>query len=303
MPDAGRKHPGQSAGRRTRNYLGHAASAAAIGLLMTSAIGAARAGDSALRSVDQAPAGTAEARMLSYEGATTIGTNIMPEASKLFRAQTGVGFSSIGGAGADAGFKAAAEGRATFGGVARELTAEEKTRVGGIEVIGYDVMGVFVHAGNPVTSLTRAQLREIFTGRATNWTQLGGPDRAITVYSEKLSGGRATVKAFRDMVLGGEQYGPLKELDDATDCVKDVAADPGGITASSMSFAIPGITAISVDGAPATRAAVQSGAYPLKRPLILVTRELPAGDAKAFLDFMLTPEAQAIVGRKFVPAR
>jgi phosphate transport system substrate-binding protein len=276
---------------------------AALGLLLSGpATGATTttAADSAVRTDDQS---SAEVRTLSYEGATTIGTNIMPEAARLFQAQTGVKFSSIGGAGADAGFKAAVEGRATFGGVARELTVDEKARVGGYEVIGFDVMGVFVNAGNPVKSLTRAQLKEIFTGRATNWDQFGGPTHAITVYSEKLSGGRATVKAFKDMVLGAEPYGPLKELEDATDCVKDVAADAGGITASSMSFAIAGVMALSIDGAAATRGAVQSGAYPLKRPLILVTRDVPAGDAKAFLEFMLSPEAQAIVGRKFVPVK
>ncbi|MGI9102967.1 MAG: substrate-binding domain-containing protein [Terriglobales bacterium] len=250
----------------------------------------------------QGPGAQGGARTLSYEGASTIGTNIMPDAAKLFAARTGVTFSSIGNAGADAGFKAAEERRATFGGVARELTPEEKSKVH-FEVIGYDVMGVFVNANNPVKALTRAQLREIFTGRATNWNLFGGSSRPVTIYSEKLAGGRATVKAFKDMVLGSEKYGPVKELEDATDCVKDVAADDGGIAASSMSFAIPGVTAIQVDGAPPTAAAVQSGSYPLKRPLLLVTKDEPAGDVKAFLDFMLTPEAQAIVARKFVAAK
>ena len=243
------------------------------------------------------------ARTLSYEGATTIGTNVMPEAAALFRARTGVTFSCIGGAGADAGFKAAVEGRATFGGVARELTDEEKARVGGYEVIGFDVMGVFVNVENAVEGLTRAELKEIFTGRATSWKEFKGPDRTITVYSERLSGGRATVKAFKDMVLGGEQYGPVKEREDATDCLRDVATDNGGITASSMSFAIPGIRALPVDGSAPTRGAVQRGAYPLKRPLILVTKDVPTGDTKAFFAFMLASEAQAIVARKFVPAK
>jgi len=246
---------------------------------------------------------TSDTRTLSYEGATTIGTNIMPRATALFTAATGVRFGDIGGAGADAGFKAAVEGRATFGGLARDLTAEEKARVGGYEVIGYDVMGVFVNAKNPVANLTRAELKEIFTGRETDWKQFGGPDLAITAYSEKLSGGRATVRAFKEMVLGADPYGPLKELEDATDCVREVASDAGGVTASSMSFAIPGVRALSVDGSAPVREAVQRGAYPLKRPLILVTKDVPTGDTKAFLDFMLTPEAQAIIGAKFVPAK
>jgi phosphate transport system substrate-binding protein len=274
-----------------------------IALVIAGAASAGAADDRAGKSMDQTPAAAAVPHTLSYEGATTIGTKVMPEAAALFQRRTGVTFSAIGGAGADAGFKAAVEGRATFGGVARELTADEKGRVGAHEVIGYDVIGVFVNAASPVRSLTRPQLKEIFAGRATNWSQVGGPDRAIIIYSEKLSGGRATVKAFKDMVLGGEPYGPVRELEDATDCIREVAADSAGITASSMSFAIDGVTAIAVDGAPPTRAAVQSGAYPLKRPLILVTKDPPAGDTKAFLDFMLTPDAQAIVGKKFVPAK
>jgi phosphate transport system substrate-binding protein len=240
---------------------------------------------------------------LSYEGATTIGTNIMPEAAALFGARTGVSFSRIGGAGADAGFQAAVEGRATFGGVARELTHEEKARVGGYEVIGFDVMGVFVNAVNPVEGLTRTELKEIFAGRVTNWKEFSGPNRTITVYSEELSGGRATVRAFRDMVLGGDPYGPVKEREDATDCVREVAATKGGITASSMSFAIPGVRALAVDGSAPTSGAVRRGAYPLKRPLILVTKDVPAGDIKRFFAFMLTSEAQAIIGRSFVPVK
>lgn len=243
------------------------------------------------------------ARTLTYEGASTIGTKIMPEAAKLFAARTGVRFSHVGNAGADAGYRAAEERRVNLGGVARELTPEEKAKVGGAVVIGYDAMGVFVHSKNPVKALTRAQLKEIFAGRATNWKAFGGPDKAITVYSEKLTGGRATVKAFKDMVLSSDSYGPVKELDDATDCIQEVAADEAGITASSMSFAIPGVSALAVDGAPPTTPAVQDGSYPLKRPLILVTKDPPSGDVKAFLDFMLTPEAQAIVAKKFVAAK
>ena len=253
--------------------------------------------------LDEKNAPGSSARTLSYEGASTIGTNIMPEAAKLFAAQTGVRFSQIGNAGADAGYRAAEERRVNFGGVARELTAEEKAKVGGTVVIGHDAMGVFVHGKNPVKALTRAQLKEIFAGRATNWNAFGGPDKAIRVYSEKLTGGRATVKAFKDMVLGSDKYGAVKERDDATDCIQDVAADETGITASSMSFAMAGVKALAVDGAAPTTAAVQDGSYPLKRTLILVTKDPPAGEVKAFLDFMLTEEAQAIVAKKFVAAK
>jgi len=222
---AGSKRHGRACGRY--DIVRHAAGGGVAAIIFLVIASAAVGGN-----MEQAPSdakGSREksaTRTLTYEGATTIGTNIMPEAARLFATHTGVIFSYIGGAGADAGFKAAAEGRATFGGVARELTADEKAKVGGSEVIGYDVLGVFVNRNNPVRNLTRSQLKQIFTGQATNWKQFGGgPDRPITVYSEKLTGGRATVRAFKDMVLGGDNYGPVKELEDATDCIKNVATD------------------------------------------------------------------------------
>jgi phosphate transport system substrate-binding protein len=274
--------------------------AAAIGMVLMST---AVMGGNMQQATSNNAAERTGARMLSYEGATTIGTKIMPEAAKLFAARTGVTFSQIGGAGADAGFRAAEERRVDMGGVARELTPAERSKVAGAVVIGYDAMGVFVKVGNRVKSLTRAQLKEIFAGRATNWKAFGGLDKPITVYSEKLTGGRATVKAFKDMVLGSEAYGPVKEREDATDYMTEVATDETAIAASSMSFAVPGARAIAVDGAPPTTAAVQDGSYPLKRPLILVTKDPPAGNVKAFLDFMLTRDAQTIVGKNFVAAK
>jgi phosphate transport system substrate-binding protein len=274
--------------------------------------------DKCHRSFDNAPAKVQQAALqnltpavamapahepLTYEGATTIGTIILPDATKLFTAKTGIKFGAIGGAGAKQGFLAARDGKVVFGGVARALTDEEKKQVPTSEVIGYDVMGVFVNGKNPVKNLTHDQVKGIFTGTVTNWKELGGPDRAIVVYSERLNGGRATVEAFKALALGGAAYGPVKELDDATDCMKDVANDPGAITASSMAFLIPGVVPVSLDGVPSTKEMVRSGKYPLQRPLVLVSKEPNEGVVKEFLDFMLSPEAQEIVARKFVPAR
>ena len=108
-----------------------------LGVLTGSLITAAMGGTmQQTMSETRSGADKAGTRTLSYEGATTIGTRIMPEAAKLFSARTGVTFSQIGGAGADAGFKAAEERRVNFGGVARELTPEEKAKVAGAVVIG-----------------------------------------------------------------------------------------------------------------------------------------------------------------------
>ena len=170
-------------------------------------------------------------------------------------------------------------------------------------IIGYDVLGIFVHPSNPVNSLTMAQLKEIFTGRITNWKAVGGNDAPIVVFTEKLTGGRATVRAFRDMVLGKDAYGKTVELDDATDCLKELTHEKNGITVSSMSFAIPGVKVAAVNGVLPVKEKVQSGEYALKRPLVLVTRGVPEGAVKDFIDFLLSREGQAVVGKKFVPAK
>jgi len=239
---------------------------------------------------------------LVYEGASTIGTKVIPEAAKLFTEKTGVPFGNIGSTGAGAGLNAVAAGRVSFGGLASEMSDAEKARVVAWQVIGYDVLGVFVHPSNPVKALSMEQLREIFTGRVSNWNQVGGTDLPIVIYSELLAGGRATVRAFKEMVLGKEEYGKVVELDDAVDCIVDVAKDPGGITASSLSFAAPDVSPVAVDGALPRKEAVQSGAYVLKRPLSLITLQ-PTGNIQAFFDFMMTPEGQAIVGKHFVPVK
>lgn len=239
---------------------------------------------------------------LTYEGASTVGSMIMPEAAKAFTARSGIPFGNIGTAGAGAGLKAVASGRVSLGGLASQISPKEQEQVVAWEVIGYDVMGVFVHPSNPVRNLSMAQLRGIFSGKITHWKEVGGLDVPITVYSELLTGGRATVRAFRDMVLGKEPYGKMVELDDAVDCIVDVAKDSTGITASSLSFGTPEVVTVLVDGAAPEKAAVQSGAYVLKRPLTLITLQ-PTGNIQKFIEFMLTSEGQDIVGRHFVPVK
>lgn len=240
--------------------------------------------------------------LLTYEGASTIGTRIMPEAAKLFTEKTGIPFGAISDKGAGAGFKAVTGGQVSLGGLASALSDKEIAALAAWQIIGYDTMGVFVHPQNPANKLTKAQLQGIFTGKITDWKEVGGNTGPIVVYSEKLSGGRATVRAFKELALDGGEYGPVHELDDAIDCIKEIENDQAGITASSLSFATPGVTAVAIDGYLPERAHVQSGAYLLKRPLSLITM-MPSGNVQKFFDFMLTPEGQAIVAKHYVPVK
>jgi phosphate transport system substrate-binding protein len=239
--------------------------------------------------------------VLSYDGGTTIGLHLLPDLAPLL-VRAGLRFGSIGGRGTNPGLEAARRREVDVAGVLRELTPAEKTELRGA-LIGHDALGVFVADANPVRGLTRERLKGIFTGAVRSWRELGGPDVPVVPVTEVKTGGRGTVLELRRLALGGAEYGPTVEYEDAPDCLVHVARDPAAVTAASMSMAIPGVRRLAIDGVGPTVADIRSGAYPLGRPMYLVTASPATPVAEALLAAVLSPEAQAIVARRFTPAR
>jgi len=252
----------------------------------------------------------AAAEELRYIGSSTIGTGVLQAgATREFTIKTGIRFAAIEQPGSGKGIQSLLEGKTPLAGVSRPLKPEEKKEKLIGTIIGYDAIAVFVHQNNPVQSLTKNQLKGIFTGQIKNWKEVGGLDAPITPNTEILTGQRATVEMFQEMVLDGTAYGKgLKELDLPRDQLVDLAADPNGICSVSLGLltAVPleirrEVRVVGVNGVEPTENNVRSGAYLISRPLLLVTKGLPKGAAKEFLSFMLSAEGQAIVAKKFVP--
>jgi phosphate transport system substrate-binding protein len=239
--------------------------------------------------------------VLSYDGATTIGLHLIPDLAPLL-ARAGLRFGAVGGRGTNAGLEAARRREVDVAGVLRELTAAEKGELRW-EVVGHDALGVFVAEANPVRSLTRAQVEAIFTGRARSWRELGGADVPVVAVTEVKTGGRGTVQELRRIALRGAEYGQTVEYEDAPDCLVHVARDPGAVTAASMSMAIPGVRAVAIEGVAPDGDGVRSGAYLLGRPMYLVAAKPVAPPVEALLVAMRSPEVQAVVARRFTPAR
>lgn len=130
---------------------------------------------------------------------------------------------------------------------------------------------VFVtHAGNPVGKLSFSQLADIHTGRIVNWKQLGGPDRAITVYAEQASGGvRSTVK--KQVMNGAEYVEGMKVVTSIARVADLVGADEGGIGAMSRAFVKPDRNRVL-------------DTPRIDQPLTLVTLGEPTGKVKAVVD-------------------
>lgn len=173
--------------------------------------------------------------------------------------------------------------------------------------IALDGVGIIVHASNPVTTLTNRQIVGIFTGRITNWQEVGGHDARITLVNK--AEGRSTLESFlayfqlknseikSHIVIGDNQQG-----------IKIVSGNPHAIGYVSIGAAaydaqrgVP-IKLLTMDGVAATVANVRNGTYPLSRPLNLVTRLPPTGLVKQFIDFARSKQTHDLVeAQYFVP--
>jgi phosphate transport system substrate-binding protein len=250
---------------------------------------------------------------LSYSGSSTIGQSILEAAGakKAFEAKTGVKFTGFEVPGSGKGIEALIAGKMSVAGASRPLKAAEKTAGVLGTVIGYDAVAVFVNKDNPVTDLSKEQLKGIFTGKIKNWKEVGGKDAPIAVNTEIQGAKRATMEIFNELVMDKAAYGAgFKEIDLPKDQIVEVARTPNGIGTPSFGLlaAVPAdvrakVKAISVDGVAPTQEDIQSGAYLISRPLNLATMGPPKGVVKQFVDFMLSPEGQSFVGKDFVPVR
>jgi phosphate transport system substrate-binding protein len=165
--------------------------------------------------------------------------------------------------------------------------------------IARDGLSVYLHASNPVKELTLAQIREIYTGKLTNWSQVGGPNAPIVIYSRENSSGTYTY--FKDNVLLGKDFHPRAQtLQGTAAVVNAVSKDVNGIGYGGAAYA-KGIKFAAVkkdDKSPAylpTLDHVRTGAYPISRFLYLYTRVKPSKEMKTFIDWATGPEGQEIV--------
>lgn len=150
-----------------------------------------------------------------------------------------------------------------------------------------------VHPSNPVVHLSGAELAGIFTGAVSNWGELGGEDRPIAVYGREAGSG--TRAAFEDAAGVRDRCAYTNEYCSTGDVAGNVAGNPNGIGYVSMSALSGAVRAVTLDGAACTAEAVRSGAYPLRRPLLLVTGGGLSGAAREFLDFSVSREAEAYI--------
>lgn len=238
---------------------------------------------------------------LTFSGASTITDNLMPDLTKVFTEKNKIKFDSMESVNSNVAFQALVDGKCLIAGVAKNLTADDKKNNCFTQIFGYDPLVAFVNEKNAVANLSKDQIKGIFTGKITNWKDVGGADAKITVVIDQPTSGAH--KEFKKIMLDDAEYVAAKIADKPAVCVEDASKDANTVTYASISWKRDGVKAVSIDKIAPTPEAVADGDYILSRPLILVTKEVPKDNIKLFFDFVMSPEGQEVVGKKFVPAK
>ncbi|MCP3871359.1 MAG: phosphate ABC transporter substrate-binding protein [Gammaproteobacteria bacterium] len=238
----------------------------------------------------------ATAGEIKYEGSSTVGKYISDASSVCQGSKFKIKTASESSGGEKCPVRSACD----IGGVARDVNQKFVDKGVHVTLIGKDAIAAVVNESNPVTGLTAAQLKDIFTGKTTNWSQVGGPDLAISTYIVKK--GSATRKVFRKVVLGGDDYAGTKVITPDAKIVTTVGRNPGAIGQISFAFLTEakGVRPLDVDG---QQASVENSSYPITRPLHLTAKGAPSGATAEFIDWTLSSAGQAVVKQRFVAVK
>lgn len=176
-------------------------------------------------------------------------------------------------------------------------------------VFAMDGLAVIVHEKNPVSQLTVEQVGKIFAGNITNWKEVGGADKPISLYGRQSNSG--TYVFFMDRVVKGDYSPSMQNMNGNSQIAEGVRADETGIGYVALGYVqgAAGIKALMLAEteagpfvSPTETAKVKNGEYVLTRPLYQYLNGVPAGALRMFIDFELSAEGQALVEKEgFLP--
>ena len=213
--------------------------------------------------------------------------------------------------GTTAGFGGLIVGRCDIAAASRDATTNEIAMAHdrGVDLnndlIGSYAIAVIVNSSNPLTTLTRDQVRDIFTGVIQNWKEIGGPDAPVHLCIRNPVSG--TYLGFRELAMDNKPYGlAVKTFTNYTDIAQAVGQDPGGVGYTCLQADNKnGAKPVAIGEAQPTAAAVREGKYPYCRALRLYTSKAGATQtARDFIAFVQSPNGQKIVDEGgFVPVK
>lgn len=245
-------------------------------------------------------------KMIQVKGSDTM-VNLMSNlAEEYMKAHPGVTVAVTGG-GSGTGIAALLNGTTDVCASSRAFKDEEtklavsKNIIPTPITIGLDGLAVMVNPKNPVSELSLEQLRKIYIGEYTKWSDVGGADKPIVLLSRESNSG--TYVYFQEHVLNKADYSKSALLMPSTAAIAKAVSDDetaigyGGI-AYAEKAAVKTVNVKTSADAPAVKPSTETvlnGSYPISRPLFLYTNGAASGDVKAFVDYCLTDAGQLVV--------
>jgi phosphate transport system substrate-binding protein len=252
---------------------------------------------------------TAEERTVVMDGSTTVGPIAKAFAEYYMSTHPGVNV-TVSESGSGNGAKSLINGVCDIANMSRfmkdtEFKAAAESGVMPVaHVVALDGLPMLVHPSNPVTGLTVDQVRDIYTGKITNWKAVGGPDMNIVVVTRDTNSG--TYETFYGLVMTHKVDGAkVKEkICDSAEYVgsngairQRVQSTPAAIGYAGLGFVDRTVKALKINDVYPDLETVSSGTYPIARPLFMFTNGYPklGGDVYQFVTIHLSPKGQEMV--------
>lgn len=258
-------------------------------------------------------------KVITIKGSDTMINLTQRWAEEYMKANNNVSIQITGG-GSGTGIAALLNGTANIANISRELKEQELNKAKDLNITPYkikvalDGIAIIVSPSNPIDTLTMNQLRDIFSGKYTNWKQLGGNDMRIVLYGRENSSG--TYEYFKQRILGRDVNDNPIDFSTSTQVLQGTAAlgeavarDKKGIGYGGVGYFVlrndlkvihikadKNIRAISpVMDNSVNYKMIWDGEYPLSRYLYCYTNGKPSGEVKDFINFVLSEEGQQVV--------
>jgi phosphate transport system substrate-binding protein len=212
---------------------------------------------------------------------------------------------TVTGGGSGVGISALIEGTTDIAQSSRKIKFDEKKKLSDKgstvveKIIAYDALAVVVNPKNAVSKLTREQLDDIFTGKITNWKDVGGTDLKITPIARETSSG--TYEFFKEEVLLKKDYAVgIMSVPATGTIIETISKTPGAIGYVGLAYLNKNVKALKVsfkDGQfvePSVKTA-KDETYPIVRPLIYYYVQSSENTVKPFIDYVFSKDGQKIV--------